>query len=130
MNETHKEKEITMSNKAKNTHLKNGDSQTKQAYTNQASPLFFSQKQITPSSGTLETKKTQEGKQPTQEISLETTTDILLAAILQELKTQNMIELMKLKAQQEQEQEELQAIETMKKKDDARFNEIRQTMYA
>lgn len=30
-----------MSNKAKNTHLKNGDSQTKQAYTNQASPLFF-----------------------------------------------------------------------------------------
>lgn len=30
-----------MSNKAKNTHLKNGDSQTKQAYTNQASPLFL-----------------------------------------------------------------------------------------
>ncbi|WP_061832996.1 hypothetical protein, partial [Legionella pneumophila] len=109
---------------------KNGDSQTKQAYTNQASPLFFSQKQITPSSGTLETKKPQEGKQPTQEISLETTTDILLAAILQELKTQNMIELMKLKAQQEQEQEELETIEAMKEKDDARFNEIRQTMYA
>ncbi|HAZ7574223.1 hypothetical protein OQJ02_11990 [Legionella sp. PATHC032] len=119
-----------MSNKAKNTHLKDGDNQTKQTYSNPGSPLFFSQKQISPSSGTLETKKTQEGKQPTQEISLETTTDILLAAILQELKTQNMIELMKLKAQQEQEQEELETIEKMKEKDDARFNEIRQTMYA
>lgn len=49
---------------------------------------------------------------------------------MQELKTQNMIELMKLKAQQEQEQEELETIEKMKEKDDARFNEIRQTMYA
>ncbi|WBV63681.1 hypothetical protein PGH43_02370 [Legionella pneumophila 130b] len=46
------------------------------------------------------------------------------------MKTQNMIELMKLKAQQEHEQEELETIEAMKEKDDARFNEIRQTMYA
>lgn len=59
-----------MSNKAKNTHLKNGDSQTKQAYTNQASPLFFSQKQITPSSGTLETKNHRKENNPLKKSAL------------------------------------------------------------
>lgn len=53
-----------MSNKAKNTHLKDGDNQTKQTYSNSGSPLFFSQKQITPSSGTLETKKHRKENNP------------------------------------------------------------------
>lgn len=30
-----------MSNKAKNTHLKDGDNQTKQTYSNSGSPLFL-----------------------------------------------------------------------------------------
>lgn len=40
-----------------------------------------------------------------------------------------MIELMKLKAHQEQEQEELQAAEKMRAHDEARFDEIRASMY-
>ncbi len=59
-----------MSNKAKNTHLKNGDSQTKQAYTNQASPLFFSQKQITPSSEHRKQKKHRKENNPRKKSAL------------------------------------------------------------
>ncbi|VEH36983.1 hypothetical protein [Legionella sainthelensi] len=40
-----------------------------------------------------------------------------------------MIELVKLQAQQQQEQEELEAAEKMKEEDNARFEEIRNSMY-
>lgn len=119
-----------MAQRSTETSLTNGNNKTKNPYSDKGSQLFFNQKQISPSSEIQETPKTQEVKQPTKEISLQTTTDILLAAILQELKTQNMLELMKLKAQQEQEQEELQAAEEMKKRDNDRFEEIRLSMYS
>ncbi|MGM9453485.1 hypothetical protein ACTAZI_09140 [Legionella bozemanae] len=112
--------------KKENARLKNGNNKSIQPDSNPRSQRFFNQKQITPSS---EMQGAQKTPQP-QEISLQTTTDILLAAILQELKTQNMIELMKLKTQQEQEQEELHAAEKMQEQDQARFEEIRHTMYA
>lgn len=112
--------------KKENARLKNGNNKSKQSDSNPRSQRFFNQKQITPSSEMQGAQKTQ---QP-QEISLQTTTDLLLAAILQELKTQNMIEFMKLKTQQEQEQEELHAAEKMQEQDQARFEEIRHTMYA
>ncbi|KTD44347.1 hypothetical protein [Legionella parisiensis] len=111
--------------KKENARLKNGN-RSKQPDSNSRSQRFFNQKKITPS---LEMQGAQKTQHP-QEISLQTTTDILLAAILQELKTQNMIELLKLKTQQEQEQEELQAAEKMQEQDQARFEEIRHTMYA
>lgn len=117
-----------MGRNATNSRLKNGNNKIKQSYAKQDSPLFFNQKQTPQSSGIQKAAKTQKIQQPVQEISLQTTTDILLA-ILQELKTHNMIELMKLKAQQEQEQEELQAAEKMQEHDDARFEEIRKSMY-
>ncbi|HHT0594720.1 TPA: hypothetical protein ACTXXA_003346 [Legionella anisa] len=112
--------------KKEKDRLKNRNNKLKQSDSHPSSQRFFNQKQIIPSSEMQGAQKTQ---QP-QEISLQTTTDILLAAILQELKTQNMIELMKLKTQQEQEQEELQTAEKMQEQDRARFEEIRHTMYA
>ncbi|WP_454782607.1 hypothetical protein [Legionella sp. WA2022007384] len=119
-----------MGRKATNARLANGNSKAKKTYSNQEAPLFFNQKPIPTSSEIQETQNTQEIQQPVQEISLQTTTDFLLAGILQELKTQNMIELMKLKAQQEQEQEELQTAEKLKEHDNDRFNEIRTSMYS
>ncbi|MCL9685354.1 hypothetical protein [Legionella maioricensis] len=113
----------------KNARQKNGNNKVKQPYSNQESQLFFNQRQITPPSETQEVQRTQEIQQPVQAISLHTTTDFLLAAILEELRTQNLIELMKLKTQQEHEQEELQAAEKMQEQDNARFEEIRHSMY-
>ncbi|KGP62889.1 coiled-coil protein [Legionella norrlandica] len=117
-----------MGKNAINSRLKNENSQTKRPYPNQGSQLFFNQKQITPSSETKEAP-IQEIKKPVQEINLQTTTDILLAAILQELKTQNMLKLMELKTQQEHEQEELQAVEKIQEQEKTKFEEIRQAMY-
>ncbi|MCE0722531.1 MULTISPECIES: hypothetical protein [Legionella] len=111
--------------KKEKSRLKNGNNKSKQPDSNSSSQRFFNQKHIIPSSEMQGAQKTQ---QP-QEISLQTTTDLLLAGILQELKTQNMIELMKLKTQQEQEQEELQAAKKMQEEDEARFKEIQYTMY-
>ena len=119
-----------MGKKATNARLANGNNKAKKPFSNQEAPLFFNSKPMPISSEIQETKKTQEVQQPVQEISLQTTTDFLLAGILQELKTQNMIELMKLKTQQEQEQEELQAAEKMQEHDNDRFNEIRTSMYS
>lgn len=61
---------------------------------------------------------------------MQTPSDFLLAAILQELKTQNTRALIQLKVQQEKEQVKLQEVEKQKKKDDERFEEIRYLMYA
>ncbi|ASQ47088.1 hypothetical protein [Legionella clemsonensis] len=97
---------------------------TKQPYSNQEILRFFNQKPITPAA-----KQIQEGQQAVQKIKLETTTDILLVAILEELKTRNRIELMKLKSKQDQEQKELQAAKKMQEHDQARFEEIRPFMY-
>ncbi|PWY57636.1 hypothetical protein DGG96_00645 [Legionella qingyii] len=118
-----------MGKKATSTRLANGNNKAQKPYSNQDSQLFFNQNPMPPSPEIQETQKNEKIQHPIQEISIQTTTDILLAAILQELKTQNMIELMKLKAQQEQEQEELLAAEKMQEHDDARFDEIRTSMY-
>ncbi|WP_131793928.1 hypothetical protein [Fluoribacter gormanii] len=118
-----------MGKKATNTRMANGNNKAQKPYSNQEAQLFFNQRPMPLSSEIQETQKNQEIQQPIQEISIQTTTEILLAAILQELKTQNMIELMKLKAQQEQEQEDLQAAEKMRAHDETRFDEIRASMY-
>lgn len=110
-------------------NVQNGTNKTTQSYSNKESPLFFNKKQTAPSTEIQESQKNQETEQPTQEISLQTTTDLLLAAILQELKTQNMLELLKLKEQEEQKQKELQLAEKIQKRDQARFEEVRHSMY-
>ncbi len=96
---------------------------------NQGSLHFFNPEPITPSAEVSPIQQTQQVKQPVPEIKLQSTTDILLAAILQELQTQNMLALMKIKDQQEQKREELQAAEEMQEHDNERFKEIRQSMY-
>lgn len=101
---------------------------TKNSHSNQSSPLFFNQKQEAHLSE-KPPKKQKTQQQPLQEIKLESTTDILLAGILGELKARNEIEVMKLKIQQELEQMELQAAEQSKKEDEERFEEIRNMMY-
>ncbi|WP_392538481.1 hypothetical protein [Legionella sp. 227] len=117
-----------MGKKDTNVAFVNGNNKRKQPDTHQKSQLFFHQKQRSPSS-LQKTQNPQEGQQPIQEISLQTTTDFLLAAILQELKLQNMIELSKLKAQQQQEEAEKQAAEEMQEQESNRFEEIRNSMY-
>ena len=108
----------------KNAHLKNGNKATQ---LDRGSPLFFNQ---TPPSTEIQETPKKEIQQPTQEIKLQTSTDFLLAAILQELKTQNMIELMKLKAQQEQEEVKWHKAQEMQEQDKARFEAVRNSMYA
>ncbi|WP_115708576.1 hypothetical protein [Legionella sainthelensi] len=117
-----------MTKKAANTRQKNGAHKTNHPYSDKDHQLFFNQRSPH-SSGIKKTRKTKNEQHPTQEIKLETPTEILLAGILEELKTQNMIELVKLQAQQQQEQEELEAAEKMKEEDHARFEEIRNSMY-
>ncbi|KTD14523.1 coiled-coil protein [Legionella gratiana] len=117
-----------MTKKSTNTRQKNGTHQTNQPYSNKDSQLFFNQ-HPSHSAGIKKTRKRQKEQQPTQEIKLETPTEILLAGILEELKTQNMIELIKLQAQQEQEKEELETAEKMQEEDKARFEEVRNSMY-
>ncbi|KTD69397.1 MULTISPECIES: hypothetical protein [Legionella] len=114
-----------------NARLVNGKNKTNQPDSHQRTPLFFNQKQKAPSAQKEAPKKpgAQQQPQPVQEISLQSTTDFLLAAILQELKTQNMIELMKLQTQQEQEQAEKEAAEKMQERDRARFAEIQPSLY-
>lgn len=118
-----------MGKKDATSRIVKGNNTTKQPYSNQESQLFFNTRQITPSPEVQRTPLRQEAQQPVPEIRLQTTTDILLAAILQELRTQNLIELSKLQDQQEKEQEELQAAKEMQERDNARFEEIRQSMY-
>ncbi|CEK09613.1 hypothetical protein [Legionella hackeliae] len=115
-----------MGKKDANTRIVHGNNKTKQPYSNQETQLFFNQKQK-PSS--TEVQPFKEIQPPAQEIKIETTTDLLLVAILEELKTHNMIELMKLKTQQEQEEKELQATQNRQAQDNTRFEEIRSTMY-
>lgn len=111
--------------------LNNGTNTPTQPYSNQESQLFFNQKQKAPPTEIQETKENQNPEQqPTQEVTLQTTSEFLLAAILQELKTQNMIELLKLKEQEERKQKELQLAEKIQERDKARFEEIRHSMYA
>lgn len=101
----------------------NGDKKGKQPASNHGAPLFFNQRPISPTSETAGTQ------QPVQQIHLETNTEFLLAAILEELKTRNMLALMKLKLKQAKEQEELQTSEEKQAEDAARFEEIRPSMY-
>jgi hypothetical protein len=109
--------------------LNNGTNRPTQPYSNKESQLFFNQKQNTPPPEKQEAKENQQPEQPAQEVTLQTTSEFLLAAILQELKTQNMIELLKLKEQEEQKQKELELAEKMQARDKARFEEIRHSMY-
>ncbi len=111
------------------SRLVNGNHTTKQPYSNQRSTQFFNKKETAPPAEVPKRKPRPEVQAPAQEIRLRTTTDFLLAAILDELKMQNTIELMKLKAKQEQEQEELQAAKEMEERDKARFEEIRPSLY-
>ncbi|MCW8387441.1 hypothetical protein OQJ18_12670 [Fluoribacter dumoffii] len=117
-----------MGKKNANARQTNGQNNTKQSNSH-SSQLFFNQKQKAPPLELQTTQTPQEMQQPPQELILETATDVLLAAILQELKTQNMIALLKLKAQKEQEQEEMQAAEKMQEEDQAHFKEIQSSMY-
>ncbi|KTC80964.1 hypothetical protein [Legionella cherrii] len=118
-----------MGKKATNVPHVNGNNKRKQPDAHQKSQLFFNQKQRAPSSTLQKTQTPQEVQHPIQEIRLQTTTDFLLVAILQELKVQNMIELSKLKAQQQQEEAEKQAAEKMEEQESTRFEEIRNSMY-
>lgn len=127
-----------MGSKKANSRVMNGINKTEQPYSNQGTQLFFNQRPTTPATAAAtvvqEAQEVQEAQpmqeiQPVQEISLQTTTDILLFAILQELQTHNMIELTKLKAEQEKEQKELQDTEEMQELDAARFQEVRSSMY-
>lgn len=102
---------------------------TKQLASNQASPLFFNQKPQASNSPDIPLPTELEEQPPPEQLILQSTTDILLAAILKELKTHSMIELMKLKVKQEQEQEKLTAAEEVKEREDAHFEELRNSMY-
>ncbi|QEY52745.1 hypothetical protein [Legionella longbeachae] len=117
-----------MTKNAANTRQKNGAHKTSHPYSNKDHQLFFNH-HSSHSSGIKKTRKTKKEQPPTQEIKLETPTEFLLAGILEELRTQNMIELVKLQAQQQQEQEELEAAEKVKEEENARFAEIRNSMY-
>ncbi|KTD08321.1 hypothetical protein [Legionella jamestowniensis] len=92
---------------------------------NQDKQRFFNQGPKVP----IAKMQSQEVQQPIQQIKLETTTDFLLVAILEELKTRNMIEIAKLKAKQEQKQKELAAGKKMEELNNARFEEIRPSLY-
>lgn len=88
-------------------------------------PSFFS---LTVSSQAKK-KPRMETTPPTQKTRL-TTTELLLAGILEELRTRNQIELIKLKRAKEKEQAETEAAETMAAKDKEYFeSEIRPRMY-
>jgi ATP-dependent 26S proteasome regulatory subunit len=122
-----------MGKNAAKTRQQKGSTQSQQPYSNQESELFFnkSKRHASHSLNMQPTRKKQktEHSEPTEEITLNTTTDILLAGILEELRTQNMIAIMKLKAQEVQEQKELEAAEKMQEEDKVHFEEIRHTMY-
>lgn len=129
-----------MGNKKVTSRAVNGITRPEQPYTNQGTQLFFNQRPTPPA---LDAGHRQEAQQiqeiqpvqeaqevePVEELRLETTTDILLFAILKELKTRNVIELAKLQAEQEKEQKELQDAEEMQARDEARFEGIRSSMY-
>ena len=129
-----------MGNKKVTSRAVNGITRPEQPYTNQGTQLFFNQRPTPPA---LDAGHHQEAQQiqeiqpvqeaqevePVEELRLETTTDILLFAILKELKTRNVIELAKLQAEQEKEQKELQDAEEMQARDEARFEGIRSSMY-
>lgn len=105
---------------------------TKPTYSNQGKQpanlekqRFFNQNPKVPAAE----MQLEEVQQPAQKINLETTTDILLVAILEELKTRNMIEIAKLKIKQEHKQKELEAAKKMQEAENARFEEIRPSLY-
>ncbi|MFW2534190.1 MULTISPECIES: hypothetical protein [unclassified Legionella] len=129
-----------MGNKKVTSRPVNGITRPEQPYTNQGTQLFFNQRPTPPAleaghhheaQQIQEIQPVQEAQQvePVEELRLETTTDILLFAILKELKTRNVIELAKLQAEQEKEQKELQDAEEMQARDEARFEGIRSSMY-
>lgn len=118
-----------------NARVEKEDTKSKQPVSNQVSSLFFSQKQNTLKNSNAtnasppEIQGSQEIQQPSEKLTLNSTTDILLAAILKELQTHTMIELKKLMAQQEHDQDELKAAETLKEQESERFDTIRNSMY-
>lgn len=112
------------------SHQQNGNEKTTALYSNQESQLFFNQRSTPKTSEIQETENKLDTQQPPQEINLQTPSEILLAAILQELKTQNMLTIMQLKVQQEKEQDKLQEVKEQKKRDDERFETVRYSMYS
>ncbi|STY28261.1 coiled-coil protein [Legionella wadsworthii] len=118
-----------MGKKAINNQQKNGTIEKQESYSQKGAQLFFNPKQAITSSKIQKAAKTKD-RPPVHEIRLENTTDILLAGILEELRKQNMIELLKVNAQLEQEQKEQEAAEKVQEQDAARFEEIRHTLYA
>lgn len=118
-----------MGKKATTAHPQNGKNEKHESYSKKGAPIFFNPKQAITSSKIQKPTKAGE-RPPTMEVRLENTTDILLAGILEELRKQNMIELVKLEAQQEQEQKEQESAVKIQEQDEARFEEIRHTMYA
>lgn len=112
------------------SNQQNGNEKTITPYSSQESQLFFNQRSIPKASEIQKIENELTPQQPAQEINLETPTEKLLAAILQELRTQNMLTIMQMKIQQGKEQEELQEIEEQQKKDDERFEKVHYSMYS
>ncbi|CDZ76577.1 hypothetical protein BN59_00851 [Legionella massiliensis] len=88
---------------------------------------FFNQK---PQAAPLETRETPQKQKPAErELNLQSTTDFLLAAILEELQKQNMLLLMKQMAKQAKEEAKEQAAAEEQARDDERFAGISSSMY-
>lgn len=95
---------------------------TKQLTSNQASPLFFNQKPNVSNTPDIPLSDQQDVPHPPEQLILQSTTDILLAAILQQLKMLTTLQVIAIKKQEEQEQDELKAADESKEVDNARFN--------
>ena len=89
------------------------------------SQLFFNQRQNTTNNQPSTEQAIQPPQAPEQQalepLTLNSTTDILLAAILKELKTQNMLKLLELQKQQEREEKESSEAEELQEKENTRF---------
>lgn len=96
---------------------------TKNTHTHSNSSTGLFHQRHTPS------QHSQQVQRPDAKAHTTSQTEILLAAILQELKTQNMIELIKLQAEKDKEQEEIELAEKMQTEDKERFERVRSSMY-
>jgi hypothetical protein len=130
---THKYKEIAMGKGDSNARVTKED---KKPVPLSNSQLFFNQR-LTPTTTNNQPSNVQSMQPPPEAteqqalepLALNSTTDILLAAILKELKTQNMLKLLELQKQQEQENQELSEAEEKQDKENERFENVRYSMY-
>ncbi len=126
MKKTHQDKESKMSKEKTTTPVNNGTKKAESHQIRQATPTFFEQKPTR----TLRRKEPTELELFDKKITLQSNSDLLLAAILQELKTQNTMKYQKQLKQQEKEQRREQAEEEMQTRDNARFEAVRSSLYS